>query len=416
MRPLYAALIAPMCIGCASNPAPAVPGQAEIPALEAEVGRDSTRTQSALRLAQAYRAANQLDAAARLLERVLARSGNESNALLLLGATYEDLGRFGDARRLYRSYIDRGGSSSVRTQLTKRLPLLQRKELEVLVKATVAREAELANTPPQPWTVAVFPFQFVGDDPQYAPLGRALAEFLVNDLSQTSRLKVVERAQVQLLLDEMKLGASGAVDPATAARTGRMLGAERVVQGSIDGSVREVQLQTSIVRVIGNQWPGEATAGAAALSETDALAALSAMQKRLALKIYSSLGIVLTEAEQARVSRRATENLAAILAYGRGLQSEDAGDFATAARNFAESAALDPNFAAARASANRVNDAAAAASVNTSELAASASPEAAPAQEDFFLPSPITRDAAAEILRTEGAGRATILDIIIRRR
>ena len=376
-----AALLLPYCFACASSTTPtSAPTPADIPALEAQYAAEP----------------------------------NNSKTALMLGIAYEDAGRFSDARRLYQNYIEKGSSSKVRKELQKRMPLLQRKELEVLVKATVAREAELANSTPQPWTVAVFPFHFVGSDPQYAPLGRAMAEFLVTDLSQTNRIKVLERAQVQLLLDEMKLAQTGAVDPATAARTGRMLGAERVVQGSIEGTVRELQLATSIVRVSGNQWPGEAANQA--LSEQDALSALSALQKRLALRIYESLGIQLTEAERQRVTRRATENLNAILAYGRGLQAEDAGDFATAARHFSEATTLDPGFAAARASASRVTDVAAAATVDTRELTASADAAGAPSQEEFFLPNPITRDAAAEVLRTEGAGRATILEIIIRRR
>lgn len=392
---------------------PGVPAAAELAALEARYAQDSVDTRTAIRLAQAYRAANRLEAAGTLLERVLTRAANHSDAALLLGATYEDLGRFADARTLYRSYIEKGSSARIRKELQQRLPLLQRRELEALVRATLTREAELATAAPQPFTVAVFPFQFVGVDPQFAPLGRALAEFLVNDLSQTSRLKVVERAQVQLLLDELKFAQSGAVDPATAARTGRLLGAERVVQGSMDGAERALNLESSIVRVGENTWPGETNVP---LTEQDQLSALSAMQKRLALKIYASLGIDLTEAERERVTRRTTENLNAILAFGRGLQAEDGGDFRTAARHYAEAARIDPNFSAARTSAARVNDAATASSVDTRTLTASADAAAAPAVEEFFLPNPIARDAAAEVLRTEGAGKATIIELIIRRR
>ncbi len=374
----YAAFVFALCLGCASTgTAPAGPSAAEIPQLEARIAREPNDVTTALRL----------------------------------GVAYEDAGRFADARRLYQGYIQQGRSAKLRKELQQRLPLLQRRELEAAVKQAAASETA---GPPEPFTVAVFPFLFVGPDSQYQPLGRALAEFLVNDLSQTGRIKVLERAHVQLLLNELRLAQTRAVDPATAARAGRMLRAERVVQGSLDGNPRSIQTQTSIVRVGTNRWPGEPAA--APLRETDALSALTAMQKRLALRIYASLGIVLTEAERERVNRRATENLNAILAYGRGLEAEDQGNFTLAARHYAEAAALDPSFVAARSAETRATDAGAAASVDTRELLAGAEfAPVSPGFEDFFLPDPIRRDAAAEILRTEGGARSTILEIIIRR-
>jgi TolB-like protein len=272
--------------------------------------------------------------------------------------------------------------------------------------------------------VAVFPYQFVGADPDLRPLGRALAELLVTDLGVTPRLRVLERAQVQMLVDELRLAESGRVDAATAARGGRMLGAERVVHGSLDGSEAAIQLETSIVRVTDGAWPGEtapAAAGARAvqLSEADRLQQLIAMQKRLALRIFASLGVQLTEAERERVTRKPTENIMALIAYGRGLEAEDRGDFAAAARYFAESARLDPAFGAARQSSQRATATAAAAGIGTGQLAA-LEPDFAPgprdgAADEFFLPPPMNRDAAAEILRTEGVGSPTVLELIIRR-
>ena len=417
MRLLSTALVAMCCVGCASGGAvTSGPTPADIPMLEARVAGTSGTPSDALLLAQAYRAAGRHADARTVLQASLERNANQPDASILLGATYEDLGQYAEARAVYRDYLAANRSGKLRKELEQRLTLLQRKELEAKVRETIAREAELANTPPEPFTVAVFPFEFVGDNPEYAPLGRALAELLVNDLSQTQRLKVLERAQVQLLLDEMNLAQTGAVDPATAARTGRMLGAERVVQGSIDGSDAELQLETSIVRVTNNAWPGEAEA--ATLTEEDRLAALMDMQNRLALRIYSTLGIELTAAERAAVNQRPTENVMAILAFGRGLQSEDAGNFAAAASHFAEAARLDPSFTAARQSEARVNEEAAAAETTTTELASSVdAPAAAPVEAPtFFLPNPARRDAVAEVLGTEGgAGSGTILELIIRR-
>ena len=415
MRQLLVALAVTYTVGCASAGVPPAPTAADIANLEARLDETKVDAPLAIRLAYAYRRGERGEDARTLLERTLQQHPNDARATVLLGLVYEDLGMYAQARQLYRSYIDSGASRKLRNEFAGRLPLLQRKELQASARAAVAREVELANTPPTPWTVAVFPFEFVGGDPQYQPLGRALAELMVNDLSQTSRLRVLERAQVQLLIDEMRLTEAGRVDEATAARTGRMLGAERVVHGSLDAAPNNTHVETSIVRVTSNAWPGESAQ--TSLSESDHLNALIDMQKRVALRVYESLGIELTPAERERVTRRATQNLMALLAYGRGLAAEDAGDFAAAAQHFAEAARLDPNFTEAREAEARSSATAEAAEVDTEQLAARVVADAAPPPAitaAAIIPNPIARDASVEVLGTEGAG-TTMLILIIRR-
>ena len=55
-------------------------------------------------------------------------------------------------------------------------------------------------------------------------LGRAAADELVTQLFQTGSFSVIERAQLDALLAEQNLGASGRVDQSTAARIGQLLG------------------------------------------------------------------------------------------------------------------------------------------------------------------------------------------------
>jgi tetratricopeptide (TPR) repeat protein len=419
-RIVLAAITAPLLFGCGSSfwmPPP--PSPAEIPRLEAQVSRDAADVGSAVRLAQAYRAADRLDDARPLLERTVDARPDEPTAAFLLGLTYEDLGMYAEARRLYRAYIEEGSSPELRRELERRMPLLQRWELEAAVRASLEREAALADLPSEPWTVAVFPFEFVGEDPEFGPLGRALAEMFVTDLSQTDRLRVLERARVQFLLDELRLAEEGRVDPTTAVRAGRILGAERAVHGSMDGGDPSLRLEATIVRVTDAAWPGEAEpeiGNLRRLSDADDLRAFFDMQKRVALQLYASLGVELTAAERERVTRRPTENLMAILAYGRGLASEDAGDFAAAARHFAEAAALDPAFDEAREASERTQAAAEGQGTGTGQLAERIDWDLPPPViAEFALPNPVVRDPAPEILGTEGLAGGAILEIIIRR-
>src|SRR2546428_2056730 len=58
-------------------------------------------------------------------------------------------------------------------------------------------------------------------------------EFSENQLL-SSKFSVVERDKLKLALQEQGLAASGAVDPTTAAKVGRILGVKDVVTGGID--------------------------------------------------------------------------------------------------------------------------------------------------------------------------------------
>jgi curli biogenesis system outer membrane secretion channel CsgG len=64
-------------------------------------------------------------------------------------------------------------------------------------------------------------------------LGEAAADELTTQFVKAGEFSVIERRQIQAILAEQGLGMSGAVDPATAAKVGKLLGAQLVVVGSI---------------------------------------------------------------------------------------------------------------------------------------------------------------------------------------
>jgi len=408
--PLALALAAGACGG------PGVPRPAPAPAvatLEARAARDPGSAEAAVLLGAAYRDAGRLDDAARVLAGAHRRAPRDARAMLLLGLVLEDRGDLAGARALYTAFERGGASRRLRNQLRDRTALLERRARQAEVRDAVAHEARLAATPARPGTVAVFPFLFAGGDESLRPLERALAEFLVTDLSQTGRLEVVERARVQLLLDEIGLAASGRIDPATAARGGRLLGAARVVQGRLGGTQAALEMEVRVARVT----PAGARPDGNAVGQRGGVRELVAMQKRLALGIYERLGVDLTPAERERVLRRPTENLQAVLAYGRGLEAADAGDFARAADHFTQAATLDPAFAAARAQARTAEGAGRAASVSTAQVLAE--PRAEPGAEleavRALVPSPGERDPFAEAVGREGfGGSGTWVELILR--
>jgi TolB-like protein len=421
-RPFVALLLLSVAVAaCAPGLQPvSQPTPAEIPGLEARLADGPVVVPVLVRLGLAYRSADRMEDARRTLEQAVAADGADPAAVLYLGLTYEELGRPADARRLYQRYLEVGRSRELVRWIGDRIPALQRQELVLAARDAVVREAELANTPPRPRHVAVFPFIYTGTDPQYQPLSRALAEMLVTDLSQTDRLTVLERLRVQLLLDELELAERGVVDMATAARGGRLLGAEHAVQGRVDATDAQVQMEAAIVRV------AEAAQLGTPVAERDALRQLFDVQKRLTLELYRELGVELTPAERERVLRQPTTNLEALLAFGRGIEAEDGGNFAAAAEQFRRAATLDGGFQQAVRRAESAAATAVAAAVTGDRLAELGLEEVAVGAEaageplgtdvlEMLVPDAMVRDAVAEVRGQEGFGRRAVLGIILRR-
>jgi len=64
-------------------------------------------------------------------------------------------------------------------------------------------------------------------------VGTGIAEMMVTSLAGTKKYTLIEREKLQQVIDEQKLGASGAVTAQTAAKIGRLLGAQYIVTGAV---------------------------------------------------------------------------------------------------------------------------------------------------------------------------------------
>lgn len=65
------------------------------------------------------------------------------------------------------------------------------------------------------------------------PEGKLVAERLTTRLARTGEFNVIERSRLEAAMKELNLASSGVIDPGTAARAGRILGAEAVVTGTL---------------------------------------------------------------------------------------------------------------------------------------------------------------------------------------
>lgn len=210
-----------------------------------------------------------------------------------------------------------------------------------LLVAPVVGHAQAADTRP---TVAVFPFNngTIGrPGMDLSNIGKGIEDFMITELARNTAIRVVERANIQKLLDEQNLGASGRVDDATAAKIGKILGAKHVVTGGIisqpDGAmrldIRVVNVETSKV-----EW-AEPTNGK--LDNLIDVIQQGASKVSSGVKLppipASSRGEVNNAQAQAKKMPLATAML-----YARAIEAEDSGKKAEAKQLYSQVKAQFP--------------------------------------------------------------------------
>ena len=100
-----------------------------------------------------------------------------------------------------------------------------------MVTPVVARAQAAAAGKP---VVAVMYFDnnsFGKDRADYDGLGKGIADMLITDMAGNPNVRVVERERIQALLTEQNLTKQGAVDPQTAIRLGKIIGAQYMITG-----------------------------------------------------------------------------------------------------------------------------------------------------------------------------------------
>ena len=77
--------------------------------------------------------------------------------------------------------------------------------------------------------------------------GEQLTDRLIHELVRTSNLKVAERSRLGEVLKEKELAQSGIVEPAVAAKLGRLLTVDAVLIGTLTGSVDKTEIFLRLV-------------------------------------------------------------------------------------------------------------------------------------------------------------------------
>lgn len=177
-------------------------------------------------------------------------------------------------------------------------------------------------------TVAVLYFDNDTGDSSYDAIGRGLSAMLTSDLGGVPTLRLVERDRLQAVLDEQHLQHSRFADSATAARTGRLLGAEYLLTGAVTAARPQLRIDSRVIRI----ETGEIVNTAHVTGPDDHFFDL---QQKLARQLVSAMPTAVSPealaALQARQEQDRLDHVHTVVAFSDALVHYDSRDYVGAA-------------------------------------------------------------------------------------
>jgi tetratricopeptide (TPR) repeat protein len=310
----------------------------DIALLEAKLRTDPNDFEALRELGVIYFQTSQYPAAQEHLQKALAQNSDDPKTAFYLGLTHEFQNQNHDALAMFEKFPGVTRLSPYRRLMEGRYVKLTRAVVSQEMQLLLQNEEQLTVQRLAPKTVAVFPLTYHGTDRRFQPLGKGLAEMITIDLGQVNELTLLERLRLQTLIDEMERSQGVMFDRESAPRFGKLLSAGRIIAGSFD-VLADKQLQVDMMSwdIVNQNFPD-------AVSQRDALNNLFRLEKEIVFGVLEEMQIELTQEERENIQRIPTQNLLAFLAYCRGLEQEDGGDFQRAAKSYQEAFKLDPAF------------------------------------------------------------------------
>jgi TolB-like protein len=173
--------------------------------------------------------------------------------------------------------------------------------------------------------VSVLYFEPLQENEEYAWLSKGLADALISELTAVEELTVVEREELQSIIEEQRLSLSGMTGDGAAAELGRMLGARHLVSGSyaVTGETARISCKVTAVESGEILSSTSLTAGTAEVPE---------VQRRLAAHVCGALSVPYgnaaasgegEEGDPALTAGQSRPSLQAMSHYYRGLELYD---------------------------------------------------------------------------------------------
>jgi len=279
-------------------------------------------------------------------KRILSLDTYNSSAIFYAGLNLEQTEKYSLAKRIYRYYEFLPQNNPYYDFIKSRFRLMVEKEMATRAKMAVQMEKSVGMGQVVDNTLAVLYFVNILEDPRWNVISKGIAEMMITDFSQVEKLTVIERVQLQKLIEEIGLGMSGMVDDSTAPRMGKLMRAKNLVHGSFSVKAgRNLIMNADVIDVKaeqnlgGNEYSGE-------------LKEILELEKKIVFNTLANLNIKISAEERARIKENTTKSLESFLEFCKGLDFYDNGNIEAALSHFQQALRHDPKFRAAQNMAN----------------------------------------------------------------
>jgi TolB-like protein len=186
-------------------------------------------------------------------------------------------------------------------------------------------------------TVAISYFDNTSGTEEYNPLSKGLADMLITDLSNVKSIQIVEREKLESLLKEIDLGEGKFIDPNTAQKLGKGLGAGYMLTGSFLIMGETMRIDARLVDV---------GTGEISMAEeiTGSKNTFFELEKDLVNKLVASLNLGLSKSEERRIKKVQTESFESFSAYSSSLDALDNGRYEESVEYLKKTVEYDEDF------------------------------------------------------------------------
>lgn len=134
-------------------------------------------------------------------------------------------------------------------------------------------------------SIAVLPFENKGGDPT---VSGTVQDKMITSLYSLKRFKIIERSQIDKVMNEQKLGMTGAIDPDRAVKVGKMIGVDAILIGAISCTENSVGIDARLI----DTESGVIITAKDAYSPKNSLQDVKNMATDISIQVYNDVPLV----------------------------------------------------------------------------------------------------------------------------
>ncbi|MFH2071191.1 MAG: CsgG/HfaB family protein [Elusimicrobiota bacterium] len=170
---------------------------------------------------------------------------------------------------------------------------------------------------------------------------KGIADMVISDLSKIKKIKVVQRENLQKVLEEQKLALTGIISEDSAVKAGNILGANVILLGSFIVFNNEIRIDGQLIDIKTSEViDGVMVAGK--------VSKFLLLEKQFSMELLKKLGVKLTPENQKLIKHIETENLDALKYNYEGISAIDDKQIAKALELFKKATQIAPEYKSAQ--------------------------------------------------------------------